>query len=76
MPDSVIEKRVRWAGFLIGVGAAIQLASLLWNHPLAFMTFIVVGVPLAAAGAGLYLYALAAGSRAEERTRVRAKSAP
>ena len=60
MPPSTIEKRIRLAGSLIAVGIVVQLASLVWLHPLAFMTFIVVGCPLVLAGVLLYLYALAA----------------
>jgi hypothetical protein len=61
MRDQVIEKRIRWAGVLICLGLAVQLLTLRWVHPLAFMTFLLVGCPLTAAGILLYLYSLVGG---------------
>ena len=55
-----IEKRIRWAGLLVVAGLAIQVATLLWLHPLAFMAFLAIGCPLSVAGVLLYLYSLAA----------------
>lgn len=53
-----IELRLRWAGFLIALGLAIQLITFIWIHPLAFIAFAVVGCPIVAAGVLLYLYSL------------------
>ena len=50
-----IEKRIRLAGFLIGGGLLLQLLTLLRIHPLAFVAFLALGCPLAAAGTLLYL---------------------
>jgi hypothetical protein len=55
---SVIERRIRWASFLIGAGLLVQLGSLLVLHPLAFVAFLVLGCPLIAAGIVLYLLSL------------------
>jgi len=55
-----IERRIRWSGLLIGAGLVIQLLSLLKIHPLAFVTFLLVGCPLVGAGVLLYLYSLVA----------------
>lgn len=57
-PDVVIEKRIRWAGLLICLGLVVQLLSLIWVHPLLFITFLVIGCPLMLAGVLLYLYSL------------------
>jgi len=54
----VVERRIRWASFLIGAGLLIQLGSLLVVHPLAFVAFLMLGCPLMAAGIVLYLLSL------------------
>jgi hypothetical protein len=55
---SLVEYRLRWAGFLIAVGLTIQLTTFIWIHPLAFIGFAVIGCPLVAAGVLLFLYSL------------------
>jgi len=58
----VIEKRIRWAGFLISSGLLVQLATLMWTHPLSFMAFLLVGCPLMLSGVLLFLYSLVSDS--------------
>ncbi len=58
MPSSIIESRIRLAGILVGVGLVIQMLTLLWTHPLAFVAFLVLGCPILAAGVLLFLYSL------------------
>ena len=53
-----VERRIKWASFLIGAGLLVQLASLLVVHPLAFMGFLMIGCPLVLAGIVLYLLSL------------------
>jgi len=53
-----IERSIRWASILVGTGLLIQLGSFLVVHPLAFMTFLLVGCPLVAAGVVVYLVGL------------------
>jgi hypothetical protein len=60
MRNPAIEKNIRRAGLLVLVGLVIQMITLSWVHPLAFMTFLTVGCPLSLAGILLYLYSLAA----------------
>jgi hypothetical protein len=55
---SVIERRIKWASWLIGAGLLVQLGSLLVVHPLAFVGFLMVGCPLVLAGIVLYLLSL------------------
>jgi hypothetical protein len=62
MPTA-IERRIRWSGLLIGTGLIVQLLTLLWNHPLAFVAFLLLGSPLVGAGVLLYLYSLVAHDR-------------
>jgi hypothetical protein len=62
----VIERRIRWAGYLIGAGLLVQFASLLVLHPLAFVAFLMVGCPLIVAGIAVYLISLAAGPKPKE----------
>ncbi|HTR48603.1 MAG TPA: hypothetical protein VMM16_14570 [Verrucomicrobiae bacterium] len=59
MAPNSIERRIRWSGILIGAGLIIQMLSLLWTHPLAFVAFLLIGCPLVAAGILFYLYSLA-----------------
>jgi hypothetical protein len=54
-----LEKRIRRSALLISLGVVVLLVSLLWRHPLSFLSFLVVGCPLILAGALLYLYSLA-----------------
>ena len=58
MPVRQIEKRLRIAGVLVGLGLAVQFVPILWNHPLAFLVFVIVGVPLTVAGTLTYLVSL------------------
>ena len=48
---------------LIGVGLLVQLLSLIKVHPLGFVTFLVVGCPLVAAGIVQYLFILFSGHK-------------
>jgi F0F1-type ATP synthase assembly protein I len=67
MPGNFIERRIRWSGILVGAGLIIQMLTLLWTHPLAFVAFLLIGCPLVAAGILLYLYSLVAHGHATER---------
>jgi len=58
-----IEVRLRWASILIGLGLLIQLVSLLPVHPLAFMTFLMIGAPIMLAGIVVYLTSLLPGKK-------------
>ena len=53
-----IEARLKWASILIGAGLFVQLLSLLPVHPLAFMSFLMIGSPLLVAGILVYLTSL------------------
>lgn len=53
-----IERRLRAAGVLVSLGLAIALFSMFWNHPLSFMVFLMVGMPMCALGILLYLWAI------------------
>jgi len=68
MAGNFIERRIRWSGILVGAGLIIQMLTLLWTHPLAFVAFLLIGCPLVAIGILLYLYSLVAHSQASERS--------
>ena len=59
MSATPIERR-RASGFLISAGLFIQILTLCWTHPLAFMSFLLIGCPLVAAGILFFLYSLLA----------------
>ena len=65
MPLLPMERRLRLAGWTISAGLLIQLLTLTWTHPLAFVAFLMIGTPLVAAGAAYYLYFLILGSPRE-----------
>jgi hypothetical protein len=52
------ERRLRIAGTLVLLGLLVELVSLLWSHPLAFIVFVVGGGLLIAAGILVYLYSV------------------
>lgn len=56
---TTIERRIRWSGLLVVAGLVVQMLTLPWTHPLAFMAFLLIGCPLVAAGILFYLYSLA-----------------
>jgi hypothetical protein len=60
MASTTIEQRIRWAGLLVVTGLLVQLLTMSWSHPLAFMAFLIIGCPLTLAGVLLYLFSLAA----------------
>ena len=57
-----MERWLRIAGTLIMFGLLIELGSLLWSHPLAFVLFMAAGGLSIAAGIIAYLYALISGA--------------
>jgi hypothetical protein len=58
MTHTSIEFRIRWSGALIVLGLAVQMLTLFWTHPLAFVCFLLIGCPLVAAGIIAFLYSL------------------
>ncbi len=58
-PESVrLHRRLQLSGILMAAGLLIQVVTLYWAHPLAFVLFIVVGGTLVTVGILLYLYAI------------------
>jgi len=56
-PDK-LERRLRLAGILIIAGLLVELFSLRWSHPTAFLVFIMLGGGLIGIGILVYLYTL------------------
>jgi hypothetical protein len=52
-------KRLQLSGALVASGLGVEVVTLYWAHPLAFVLFIVLGGALIAAGIVLYLYSIA-----------------
>lgn len=57
-PTTKIEKRIRLSGILLIVGLLVELATLQWSHPTAFLFFLMLGGTLMAAGILLFLLSL------------------
>ncbi len=53
-----IEQKLRRASLIIAVGLVLQFLSLLPLHPLAFIAFVGVGVPVMAIGVIFFLLSL------------------
>ena len=53
-----IERALRASGILLILGLAVEVVSLLWEKPLAFLLFVGVGGLLTLLGILLYLYSL------------------
>jgi hypothetical protein len=58
MTHNTVETRLRWAGILITLGLLAQVATLWKVHPLAFVAFLLVAVPLTGAGVVLFLFSI------------------
>ena len=68
-PVGSVERRVRLAAILICLGLVVLLLTLIRVHPLAFITFILIGCPLVLAGILLFLYSIVSEEApADERT--------
>ena len=75
---SNMKGRLRLAGTFIVLGLLIELASLLWSHPLAFIVFIAAGGLLIGVGILIYLYSLVSGGESvvRENGEIKAISVP
>jgi hypothetical protein len=58
MKEIQIEQALRISGILLILGIAVEIISLLWEKPLAFLLFVGIGGPLTFVGIVLYLYSL------------------
>jgi hypothetical protein len=53
-----IERRIRLAGILLIAGLLVELATLRWSHPTAFLFFLLLGGALMALGVAIFLLSL------------------
>jgi hypothetical protein len=53
-----IERRLQISGVLVILGLLVELISLYWSHPTAFLSFIALGGVMIGAGMSYYLYSL------------------
>lgn len=58
MSTAQIQKRLRISALLIALGLGVELISLFWSHPTAFLLFIGVGGLLIGLGIVVYLWSL------------------
>jgi hypothetical protein len=56
--EAAIESRLRVSGALVMLGLVIEIASLTWRHPTAFILFVVGGGAFMAAGMSWFLYTI------------------
>ena len=53
-----VNRSLRFSGILLILGLVVELTSLVWERPLAFLLFAFVGGALVALGVVVYLYSL------------------
>jgi hypothetical protein len=53
-----IERWIRLAGMVLITGLLVELVTLRWSHPTAFLFFLSLGGALMALGIGVYLLSL------------------
>jgi hypothetical protein len=63
MSEAGIERALRTSGILLILGLGVEVVSLLWEKPLAFLLFVGVGGLLTVLGILVYLYSLVPPSR-------------
>ena len=63
MSEVGIERALRTSGILLILGLGVEVVSLLWEKPLAFLLFVGVGGLLTVLGMLVYLYSLVPPSR-------------
>lgn len=56
--ETKLHRRLRLSGLLLAVGLVIQILTLYWSHPTAFLAFLGLGGALVAAGLGTYAWAV------------------
>jgi hypothetical protein len=62
-----IEQKLRRASLIIAAGLLLQFLSLLRLHPLAFIAFVGLGVPIMAIGVVLFLLSLVSNSEPSDK---------
>jgi hypothetical protein len=53
-----IERRIRISGSLLIAGMLVELVTLRWSHPTAFLFFLLLGGALIAMGIIIYLFSI------------------
>ena len=56
--SSKMAKRIRIAGIFLLIGMAVEVVSLLWSNPTAFLVFVTVGGFFFFLGLAAYLFSL------------------
>ena len=62
-PLTKTERRIRVAGLLIIAGLLVELVTLHWSHPTAFLFFLLLGGTLMGLGIILFLLTLVSAER-------------
>ena len=58
MTEAALERRLRVSAALVMTGLLVEIASLTWRHPTAFIVFFVFGGAFMAAGMLWFLYSI------------------
>jgi predicted membrane channel-forming protein YqfA (hemolysin III family) len=58
MDQNRLERRLRISGILVLAGLGVELVTLFWSHPTAFLLFMFLGGLLIFLGVVIYLLAL------------------
>lgn len=58
MSEEVLQQRLRVSALLVMIGLVVELASLTWRHPTAFIVFAVVGGTAMMAGMIVFMWTI------------------
>ena len=58
MTEATLERRLRASAALVMAGLFVEIASLTWRHPTAFIVFFVFGGAFIAVGIAWFLYSI------------------
>jgi hypothetical protein len=54
----LLSRRLKLSGLLVCSGLVVEAVTLLWQHPTAFLVFLLLGGSLVAVGVLVYLFAI------------------
>ena len=58
MTEQALEARLRLSAVLVMIGIVVEIASLTWRHPTAFIVFVGMGGLFMAAGMTSFLWSI------------------
>lgn len=54
-PTRILERRLKLSGGLVSMGIVVEVLTLYWSHPMAFLAFLLLGGAIVAVGIAIYV---------------------